>query len=254
VLVADFSTADRGVQTDGLSTSGGASSGQFTDLQDQAVQFSNIERFNVTGSAFADTIVTGVGDDIINGGAGNDLLSGNAGNDVINGEDGDDLLAGGAGDDQLTGGEGADTLLAGAGNDRLDGGAGRDALNGGAGADTFVYAGATDSTSLGFDTIRGFDYREDRIDLPTEVTGFTGLIETGTLNVASFDEDLAAAVNGELEANSAVIFRPDDGDFAGRDFAVIDANGDGVYVAGEDYVIEIVAPVVPIDPVSDFFI
>jgi Ca2+-binding RTX toxin-like protein len=131
---------------------------------------------------------------------------------------------------------------------------GGDQLIGGDGADTFILAGAAESTSLGFDTLIGFDYRVDRIDLPGTVTAFTGLIQSGSLSRATFDADLAAAVDANLQANSAVIFRPTAGDFAGRDFAVIDADGDGLYQAGLDYVIEIVNPVVPIAPTVEFFI
>jgi hypothetical protein len=96
--------------------------------------------------------------------------------------------------------------------------------------------------------------RVDKIDLPGFVTAFTGLIETGSLSAASFDADIAAAVDGMLEPNSAVIFNPNAGGFAGRNFAIIDANGDGLYQAGTDFVIEVVNPVVPIAPTTEFFI
>jgi glucose/arabinose dehydrogenase len=167
---------------------------------------------------------------------------------------GSDLIAGGAGDDEIVGLGGDDTIDGGGGGDTIRGGLGADALTGGEGADIFAYGGAADSTGLDFDTLIGFDYRVDRIDLPGAVTGFTGKIETGALNGVSFDADIAAAVDGALQANSAVIFRPDAGDYAGRDFAIVDANGDGVYTAGQDFLFEVVDPAIPIDPVSDFFI
>jgi Ca2+-binding RTX toxin-like protein len=160
----------------------------------------------------------------------------------------------GNGADTIIGGEGADEITGLGGADRITGGLGGDSLTGGDGADTFVYGGAADSTGLGFDTLIGFDYRVDRIDLPGEVIGFTGLIETGTLSRDSFDADLAAAVNDKLQPGSAVIFRPKEGGFAGRDFAVVDADGDGNYTPGADFVFEVVQPAIPIDPVSDFFI
>ena len=114
--------------------------------------------------------------------------------------------------------------------------------------------GAADSTGLGFDTLVGLNYRVDRIDLPGEVSGFSGIVDAGQLRGDSFDADLAAALDGALQANSAVIFRPTEGGFAGREFMVVDANGDGAYQASDDYVFEIVAPPVPINPFSDFFI
>ncbi len=119
---------------------------------------------------FADieNIVTGTGDDVIDGaaatgpldvdaGAGADTVDGGAGNDSIAGGTGDDVVAGGAGDDtprwrrrgrSLAGGDGADTLLGGLGSDTLDGGAGADSLSGGAGTDTLI-AGAGDTLAGG---------------------------------------------------------------------------------------------------------
>lgn len=66
------------------------------------VQYSNIERFNITGTASNDIIITGANDDTLNGGLGNDNLQSGAGNDVLNGSydtRGLDTFAGGAGDD-----------------------------------------------------------------------------------------------------------------------------------------------------------
>ena len=63
------------------------------------LDYSNIERFNLTGTQYAD---------VLRGGAGNDTLIGGDGNDVLNG------YGGGVGEnDALTGGAGADTFLLG---------------------------------------------------------------------------------------------------------------------------------------------
>jgi Ca2+-binding RTX toxin-like protein len=161
----------------------------------------------------------------------------------------------GAGADVITGGAGADEISGLGGNDRITGGLGADRLTGGDGADTFAYASAAESTGLSFDQLIGFDSRVDRIDLPGTIGAVTDLLQ-GTLRRASFDADLAAAVNGQLDPSQAVIFTATSGDaeFAGRRFAIIDANGDGAYQAGTDYVIEIVSPAVPIAPGDDFFI
>ena len=70
----------------------------------------------------------------------------------------------------------------------------------------------------------------------------------------SFDSDLAGAVNSFLEPNSAVLFSPDEGTFSGRMFAVVDSNGDGEYQAGQDFVLEMAAPVVPLDPPVRYFV
>lgn len=125
----------------------------------------------VTGTAGADTIVTGDGNDtinalggadtinagngnnVVNGGAGNDTIvtgdgiddiAGAGGNDTINAGGGNDSVNGGAGDDVIFGEAGNDTLVGAAGNDTLNGGAGNDVLNGGAGVDTLVGGGGAD--------------------------------------------------------------------------------------------------------------
>jgi VCBS repeat-containing protein len=140
-----------------------------------------------------------------------------------------------------------DSLFGGAGNDLIYGGLGSDAMGGGGGADTFLYRSAAESTSTGYDAINGFDWREDRIDAPGGVRGFSQSA-SGALSTASFDADLAAALAGLLGAGQAALFTASSGDQAGNVFAVIDANGVAGYQAGEDLVIWLVSPVLPIDP------
>jgi hypothetical protein len=115
---------------------------------------------------------------------------------------------------------------------------GRDVLEGRAGADTFVYRSAADSTSLAHDRIVGFVFGEDLIDLPGSHDAFE-VKSGGALSLASFDEDLAAAMAGTLEAMEAVLFTADAGDLAGRLFLIVDQNGAAGYQAGEDFVIEL---------------
>lgn len=87
-------------------------------------------RFNGTG--LNDTIIGGLGDDILSGKGGDDVLLGAGGDDALNGGNGNDTLYGDAGDDTLTGGNGDDTLV---------GGSGMNTLDGGEGIDTAVYEG-----------------------------------------------------------------------------------------------------------------
>ncbi len=78
----------------------------------------------LAGTALADWITAGAGDDVVAGGAGADIIAGNSGSDTLRGEAGDDVLYGGTG------------------NDILDGGAGKDILIGGSGFDAASYASA----------------------------------------------------------------------------------------------------------------
>jgi subtilisin family serine protease len=190
----------------------------------------------------------------VQSGAGNDLIAGGLQADIVSGGSGDDLIYTLAGNDMLMGGAGDDQLYAQGGDDTLDGGAGKDILNGGFGNDTFRFTSASDSSGLDFDTIQAFDTRFDKIDLPGEVTGWTGEVVGGQLSRASFDADLAAAMAGVLEANCAVLFRPDSGDFLGRTFAIIDGNGDGLYEAGTDFVIEFQNALLPLDTGINYFV
>ncbi|WP_454714941.1 hypothetical protein [Caulobacter segnis] len=116
---------------------------------------------NLVGTDFSDTLVSTVGDDVLDGrggvdtayyanapagvtvdltiagpqatgGAGSDTLisieniTGSAFDDKLTGDGGANLLSGGAGNDTLLGGGGDDTLRGGAGDDVVDGGVGYD--------------------------------------------------------------------------------------------------------------------------------
>nr|WP_325252265.1 VCBS domain-containing protein [Amylibacter sp.] len=116
----------------------------------------------ISGSGKGDLILTGKGDDRINGrggddtisgGAGADRLSGKGGADSISGDGGGDIIQGGngsdslwgnGGGDQLVGQGGSDQLFGGSGNDKMFGGAGRDTVDGGAGKDALTGGGGTD--------------------------------------------------------------------------------------------------------------
>ncbi|MBD2203208.1 calcium-binding protein [Calothrix sp. FACHB-1219] len=75
------------------------------------LDYVNVEKFEITGTKYADILAGGASNDILKGGAGNDELTGNAGNDNLVGGDGNDILTGGTGNDILTGGLGADTFV-----------------------------------------------------------------------------------------------------------------------------------------------
>ncbi len=99
----------------------------------------------VDGLAGNDNIVTNGGFDTLRGGEGNDRLEagkqddsvfGDAGDDALYGHAGDDSLKAGEGNDSISGNQGADTLLGNEGDDLLRGGDDNDSMNGGQGDDT----------------------------------------------------------------------------------------------------------------------
>ena len=121
---------------------------------------------SLTGLLGADTLRGGDGDDSLQGGGDSDLLNGGAGHDLAAGGDGLDTLLGGEGDDDLSGGTGSDSLdggdggdlLAGdAGDDTILGGRGGDVITGGDGADSILSQSGADSVDggLGDDTVIG---------------------------------------------------------------------------------------------------
>ncbi|MEO1139694.1 MAG: fasciclin domain-containing protein [Pseudomonadota bacterium] len=114
----------------------------------------------IKGESGADILLGGGGRDDISGGRGNDKILGGGNHDIIKAGKGDDFVFGGRGDDYLSGGRGDDKILGGQGDDTINGGSGDDFLNGGHGQDTFVF----DETS-GNDTIIGFNFHDDKIDL-----------------------------------------------------------------------------------------
>ncbi len=73
----------------------------------------------IYGTATADRIMGGNGNDWINAGAGNDVIYGDAGNDKLFGGDGNDYINGGAGTDVIRSGAGRDRIIATIGVDDL---------------------------------------------------------------------------------------------------------------------------------------
>jgi Ca2+-binding RTX toxin-like protein len=154
---------------------------------------------------------------------------------------------------RLFGGSANDVIKGGAGNDLIYGGLGGDVLTGGAGADVFWLKSAAESSSTHYDSLIGFDYTVDRIDLPFTVSGAAEHGMVGTINLATFDADMARIVDQDLNPYGLIEVTTDaNSDIGGHVFLVVDADGDGAYQADHDYVIDVTHSVVPPDPT--FFI
>jgi Ca2+-binding RTX toxin-like protein len=152
-------------------------------------------------------------------------------------------ITGGRAADFLDGGKSFDVIYGGDGDDVIDGQGDSDLIDGRAGHDTFVYANAADSSSLDFDSLR-INFDEDAIRLGGDAHAITGIdaeVTTGQLSDNSqFDVQLAAALDGNLGKNHAVMFDPDAGSLQfGFIFLVVDLNRNAGYQAGEDLVLNI---------------
>jgi Ca2+-binding RTX toxin-like protein len=98
-------------------------------------------------SAGAD-VLTGVGNDTIDGLAGADTITETGGVNYLRGGDGNDSISGGVGFDDINGNQGNDTCVSGGGDDWVVGGKDNDSLTGSAGQN-LVYG------NLGADTCEG---------------------------------------------------------------------------------------------------
>ncbi|MCC6920188.1 MAG: hypothetical protein IT548_13375 [Alphaproteobacteria bacterium] len=217
--------------------------GQGTDTVLSDVSFSlagaaNVERLTLTGTASDGT-----------GNALDNLLTGNAASNVLNGGDGNDILNDGAGDDRLNGGLGADILFGGAGADRLTPGTDSN-------VDIIRATSVSQSTGVLRDIVLGMDLNgEDVFDLPVVPTGIAAAVTIGTLNEASFDADLVAAISAaKMGAGQAVLFNPSAGtaDYGNTVYLIVDANGVAGYQAGKDYVFQLQGMSGTLEP-ADFF-
>lgn len=169
----------------------------------------------IAGTASADTVVGGIGEDEISGLEAADTLYGGAGIDTILGGDGNDVVHGGSDGDTVKGDAGADTVYGGAGNDTLFGESttddlmgDADVIRGGLGNDT-AYGGGGDDDIFGED---GNDilYGQMGVD---EISGgegndtIDGGAENDTLNGDDGDDIIAGGsgidtINGGFGADT----------------------------------------------------
>ena len=131
-------------------------------------------------------VAGGFRDDLLLGGQGNDLLQGNSDNDFI---------VSGGGNDKLIGGSGNDVIIGGPGNDTLDGGLGDDTLIGGLGPQRFICGPNGVDTIIGYNQQKGdtvstdcnnatYKSKDKRIGLATDKIYLVSEIG-GTLKIPS---------------------------------------------------------------------
>ncbi|MBF9195203.1 cadherin domain-containing protein [Microvirga terrestris] len=154
VIVEDLNPAVGGIDIAWIHTSS-YTLNETIGIETLAVHESVTDGVSITGNGQANTIIGGIGNDVLDGGGGVDSIVGADGDDTLRGGTGDDriedesghnsleggsgndVLVGGADDDYLDGGADNDQLAGSAGNDTLDGGTGNDVLTGGLGNDTY---------------------------------------------------------------------------------------------------------------------
>lgn len=93
-------------------------------------QIANAHLFQGNTASLIENVITGSGNDRVEGNQANNRIETGNGDDVVYGYEGDDLLLGGNGFDDLFGGNGNDTLFGGDSSDHLEGGDGDDTLYG----------------------------------------------------------------------------------------------------------------------------
>jgi Ca2+-binding RTX toxin-like protein len=102
LLIVDYSVGDTGTGIDLYSPSSGSNGAEGLGFRDTAVNsgvtldaiyYTGIDRFQITGTSKDDNITGWLGNDTIKGGAGNDSIgNGGGGNDILNGQAGIDTL------------------------------------------------------------------------------------------------------------------------------------------------------------------
>lgn len=170
--------------------------------------------FKMLGGGANDTLRGGQLSDKLYGGGSYDGINGYGGNDIINGGTGDDSLMGGLGADDITGGQGSDQFR--------------------------YIVNQLDSMAAQFDTLHGVDFAgADTFLLTFAVTGIDARVTSGTLDAASFNNDMEAAIGTSLGIQHAMLFMPTSGSYAGSTFLLVDGDGVTGYQTGYDYVMRL---------------
>jgi hypothetical protein len=187
------------------------------------------------GAGKADLLLGQGGNDTLDGKGGGDRLYGEAGNDMLRGGAGNDFLSGGAGDDKLYGQDGKDVLVGGAGSDLLDGGAGKD---------VYLYG----SKAFGEGDLSPGDHDIIKATKGDCIAFDPSLWAHLTQNDVALHDLAGHALDGQITSHSNIAY---DGHSV-----MIDLNGDGDFIAGQDLTIEVLgqAQKVAVDPTGQFLV
>ena len=175
---------------------------------------------SLNGGSGDDTLVTGGGDDLVDGGTGTDtvrqtadgtqtltadtLLTGN-GTDTLAGMERADLIGGAGGDTiSVAGFSGQATLSGQGGNDTLTGGAGNDSLDGGTGSDTVLETGAagyvlttSQLTGSGTDSLTDVENANLTGDAGANTIDASGFVGTATTLTGGAGNDTITGSTGQ---------------------------------------------------------
>ncbi len=121
--------------------------------------------------------------------SGIEQVVGSGFNDILTGTAEANKLLGGGGNDTLRGGAGDDIVQGDAGNDTVVGGAGNDSIYGGAGQDVFRFDAVLNG-STNVDILRDFSALDDSFQLA--LSAFSGIGAAGTLASSAFHVGTAA--------------------------------------------------------------
>ncbi len=179
---------------------------------------------SINGLGGDDTILSNGGIDEIFGGLGNDSLEGGKGDDYVRGEEGDDAIYGFGGDDDMKGHDGDDSISGNQGNDTLSGSKGYDLLRGGDGEDSL-------NGGVGTDTLAGGEGRDTLTGWSgTDIFRFSGedMVEGDLITDFEVGADVIELEYDDITSVSDLVFQNVDG-------GVVVYVGDhgGLYLQGE---------------------
>ncbi len=189
----------------------------------------------VAGGAGNDSIAAGPGKDIIDGNGGDDIIAGGDDADLLTGGAGSDIIEGDEGADQIFGGNGLDVILGGTGDDVLHGGEGTDYLQGDEGDDLLLGEGGDDALHgmEGNDTLRGGngdDLLNGASFTPTSISNSLDAWEAFNSGTDMRDSIVSTDLYYRFATNDA----DDLGGGAGNDTLIGDGNDTLTGGAGED--------------------